>query len=91
MSTPYADPEVDAFAETRRALLDMIERSEAQLRERGTLVLRQAEERARQIMAEADQRAQEVDDQLSSLEREVGDARARLASLRVRTAGGRAG
>ncbi|MBI2756535.1 MAG: hypothetical protein HYX52_07480 [Chloroflexi bacterium] len=85
----YQNDDLDTFASTRRALLEMIEQSEQQLRERKAHVIRQAEERAREIVGEAEHRALEVDQQLADLEQQIAEARARLVALRVRASGNR--
>lgn len=86
MASP-SDSGTGAFAETRRALLDALEQGEQQLREQAADIVRRAEDRAREIGREAEQRATELEVQLAALQQEIGNARARLASIRVRASG----
>ncbi len=81
MASP-SDPEQRSFAETRRALLDALERFEQEAREREAEIVRRAEQRAREIVDAAEQRVATLDRDLAKLRDEIDTARAALAAIR---------
>ena len=85
MSTS-SDAEARSFAETRRTLLDALDRTEQEAHDQATELVRLAERRAREITVKADQSAALLEEQLTYLTAQLDHVRARVTDIRTRLA-----
>jgi hypothetical protein len=81
-----SDAEARSFAETRRTLLDALDRTEQEAHDQATELVRLAERRAREITVKADQSAALLEEQLTYLTAQLDHVRARVTDIRTRLA-----
>jgi len=80
------DAEARSFAETRRTLLEALDRTEQEAHDRAAELVRVAERRAREITIQADQSAALIEEQLTYLTTQLDHVRARVTAIRSRLA-----
>lgn len=81
-----AEAEARSFAETRRTLLDALDRTEQEAHDQANELIRVAERRAREITIQADQSAALIEEQLTYLSSQLDHVRARVTAIRSRLA-----
>jgi hypothetical protein len=86
LSTNGSEAEARSFAETRRTLLDALDRTEQEAHDQAAELIRVAERRAREITIQADQSAALIEEQLTYLTTQLDHVRARVTAIRSRLA-----
>jgi len=81
-----SEAEARSFAETRRTLLDALDRTEQDAHVQAGELIRAAERRAREITIQADQNAALIEEQLTYLTTHLDHVRARVTAIRTRLA-----
>ena len=81
-----SEAEARSFAETRRTLLDALDRTEQEAHDQAAELIRVAERRAREITIKADQSAALIEEQLTYLTTQLDHVRARVTAIRSRLA-----
>jgi len=81
-----SEAEARSFAETRRTLLDALDRTEQEAHAQAAEVVGAAARRARDITIKADQSAALVEEQLAYLSAQLDHVRARVTDIRSRLA-----
>jgi hypothetical protein len=79
-----SEAEARSFAETRRTLLDALDRTEQEAHDQAAELVSQAERRAREITLKADQNAALLEEQLSYLAAQLEHVRGRVTDIRTR-------
>ena len=79
-----SDAEARSFAETRRTLLDALDRTEQEARDQAAELISAAERRAREIIIKADQSAALIEEQLAYLTAQLDHVRSRVTDIRTR-------
>jgi hypothetical protein len=81
-----SEAEARSFAETRRTLLDALDRTEQEAHDQAAELISLAERRAREISIKADQSAALVEEQLAYLSAQLDHVRSRVTDIRTRLA-----
>src|ERR1700730_17519520 len=81
-----SDADARSFAETRRTLLDALDRTEQEAHDQAAEMIRLAERRAREIIMKADQSAALVEEQVTYMTTQLDHVRARIHDIRSRLA-----
>ena len=81
-----SEAEARSFAETRRTLLDALDRTEQEAHAQAAELVSAAERRAREISLKADQSAALIEEQLAYLTAQLDHVRGRVIDIRTRLA-----
>jgi hypothetical protein len=79
-----SEAEARSFAETRRTLLEALDRTEQDAHTQSAELIRAAERRAREITIQADQSAALIEEQLTYLTTQLDHVRVRVTAIRSR-------
>jgi hypothetical protein len=81
-----SDADARAFADTRKALLEALDRTEQDANDQASEVVRRAERRAHEIIVESDQCAALIEEQLTYLTDQIEHVRLKVSEIRARLA-----
>jgi hypothetical protein len=81
-----SEAEARSFAETRRTLLDALDRTEQEAHTQAAELINSAERRAREITVKADQSAALIEEQLAYLAAQLDHVREKVIDIRTRLA-----
>jgi hypothetical protein len=81
-----SDADARAFAETRKALLEALDRTQQEAYDQAAELVRRGERRAHEIIVESDQCAALIEEQLTYLTEQIEHVRVRMTEIRARLA-----
>jgi DNA repair exonuclease SbcCD ATPase subunit len=81
-----SDADARAFAETRKALLEALDRTQQEAYDQAAELVRRGERRAHEIIVESDQCAALLEEQLTYLTEQIEHVRVRITEIRARLA-----
>jgi hypothetical protein len=81
-----SEADARAFAETRKALLEALDRTQQEAYDQAAELVRRGERRAHEIIVESDQCAALIEEQLTYLTEQIEHVRVRMTEIRARLA-----